>query len=151
MREIAEGSFLPLSLSLSLCRDVYIYIYIYMYIYMCTYVYICIHIYIHICLYVSLIVSERDSYAQTSNCSQDGEGCEQGAGERGGVTVLFPGCRVGAPSVRPYTAVGRMWHISDSRGQILALAFRQNSLKQSKFLPLRSQAVTALQGYLAYQ
>jgi len=39
------------------------------------------------------------------------------------------------------TAVERMWHIPDSQGQILALYFRQKSLKSYKLFPPRSAAV----------
>ena len=34
----------------------------------------------------------------------------------------------------------RLWHIYDSHGQILALAFRQKSLKPCEVFPLRSEA-----------
>ena len=36
--------------------------------------------------------------------------------------------------------VERIWHIQDSQGQVLALAFRLKSLKLVKLLPLRSEA-----------
>jgi len=37
-------------------------------------------------------------------------------------------------------AVERTWHISDSLGQILALAFRTMSIKPLKLFPLRLEA-----------
>jgi len=33
----------------------------------------------------------------------------------------------------------QMWHMQDSRGQILALAFRKRSLEPFKLFPLRSE------------
>ena len=44
------------------------------------------------------------------------------------------------PALETPAAVERNWHIQDSQGQILALAFSLKSLKRSKFFPLRSEA-----------
>ena len=41
-------------------------------------------------------------------------------------------------------AVERIWHTCDSQGQILALTFRQKSLKPSEWFRVRSTAVRPL-------
>ena len=43
-----------------------------------------------------------------------------------------------------HAAVERIWHIWDSQGQILALAFRQKSFKRFKLFPLRPTAAWKL-------
>ena len=49
-----------------------------------------------------------------------------------------------ASSVPRLTNVERIWHIYDSQGQIMALAFSKKILNPSKLNPLRSEAVCAI-------
>ena len=52
--------------------------------------------------------------------------------------VLLPSRRMNAPL---NSAVQRMWHIHDSQGQILPLAFRRKSPTPFMMFPPRSEAV----------
>ena len=49
-------------------------------------------------------------------------------------------CQYAPQFPNKYPAVERMWHLQDSQGQIMALAFTQTPLKPFKLFPLRSDA-----------
>ena len=68
--------------------------------------------------------------------------------DREGVGVQGPGGgrRVGCSGPTP--AVERIWHVQDSIGQIMALAFRYKSTKPTKWFFLRSEAASYVSVYL---